>query len=113
MRSWPAAGAEAGTQVRPGFTELVLVERRLAVARQDALGGHAGGDACKPRLVGGITPFTGIEVDFDVEDGKAGAFHQPHLGAAGLLPLLDGQGSQCGNPTTEGQRGDRGAARKG
>ncbi len=57
----------------------------------DALGCHQRHGAGQARFFRRVAAAAAIEVHLHIHHGDDGAFHQPHLGAAGLRPVLDGQ----------------------
>jgi hypothetical protein len=68
-RRWRRTGAQVG----PGFAQLVLVQRGLAVRGATPfstvmVGGHAGQAGLGRR----VAPLAGVDVDLHVDDGQAG-----------------------------------------
>ena len=87
-------GAKARAQVGPGFAQLVFIHGGLRTVCGNPRRQHVGRGLRQSGLGGGHQALAGVEVNLHVHHGQTRAGDEIHLGAARLLPALDGDGGR-------------------
>ena len=82
-------GADDGTQIGPGFAQLVFVQRRQIALRLNAFAHHHGGGLRQPAVALGVAPRTGIKLELKIHHGQIRDFHQIHPGTVVQHPKLN------------------------